>query len=83
MVAGSLSVKPIKKPSGSAVDIGVEIEGVDIENLTGKYLTCCLPRTITKAAQMQTLRSSEMPCLRTRLLCLRAKQASRHMPNMS
>ncbi|OBT62165.1 hypothetical protein VE03_08380, partial [Pseudogymnoascus sp. 23342-1-I1] len=34
MAAVSLSVKPIEKPSGSAIDFGVEIEGVDIENLT-------------------------------------------------
>lgn len=52
MAAGSLSVKPIKKPSGSAIDIGVEIEGADIENLTGKYITCYILRTIAKFAQM-------------------------------
>lgn len=83
MAAGSLSVKPIKKPSGSAIDIGVEIEGVDIENLTGKYITCYILRTITKSAQMQNLRSLEMPCMRSRLLCLKAKRASRPTPNMS
>lgn len=83
MAAGAVSVKPIKKPSGSAVDIGVEIEGVDIENLTGKHITCYNLGTTAKSAQMQNLRSLEMPCLRSRLLCLKAKEASRLTPNMS
>lgn len=36
-----LTVKPLQPAPGSAVDFGVEIDGVDLEHLTGKQ---CMTR---------------------------------------
>jgi hypothetical protein len=33
------SIQPLKHGPGSAVDFGVKIDNVDLENLTGRYLT--------------------------------------------
>lgn len=33
-----LTVRPLQPPPGSSIDFGAEIEGVDLENLTGLWI---------------------------------------------
>lgn len=34
-----LTVRPLQPPPGSSIDFGAEIQGVDLENLTGSWFT--------------------------------------------
>jgi hypothetical protein len=33
-----LTVRPLQTPPGSSIDFGAEIQGVDLENLTGSWI---------------------------------------------
>lgn len=33
-----LTVRPLQPPPGSSIDFGAEIQGVDLENLTGSWI---------------------------------------------